>query len=211
MKLTINQKVRIAKNILVEMPMEILSFIIVPIAVAFTKKDDEHLPKWARWFEDVDDVYDGKSSAINGDSGWRTKHYPEPKNRTYIARVKWLLRNRIGNFSAKYLGVKFEDIDPTSIRYVGDLRAFNIDGKEKLECYVEAKSYSGKKYFCRFRSIPWSSKFYYREFVGYKIQDVAYIADCEDKIKAMQEYLNNKENKRIAKSVWAFHPFRLIG
>lgn len=214
MKLTTKEKLVVVKNIAVEIPMEILSFVVVPIAVAFTKKEDEHLPRWARWFEDADDSYDGKSSAINGDSGWRSEHYPEPKNRTYLARVKWLLRNRIGNFSSKYLGVKFEELDPLSIKYEGDLRAFDIDGKERLECKVTAKNFSGKEYFCVFKSIPRSNKFYTRIFMGYKIQDVAYVANLKsdsEKIEAMKKYLENKSHKKIAKTVCAWHPLRKIG
>lgn len=211
MKLTLREKLIVLKNIAIEIPMELLSFIVIPIAVAFTKPEDEHLPKWAKWFEDVDDVYDGKSSAINGDTGWRTEHYPEPKNRTYIARVKWLLRNRIGYFSTNYLGVKFEDIDPTTVKYEGNLQAFDIDGKARLECKVVAKTFSGKEYFCIFKSLPYSSKFYTRIFMGYKIQDIAFIADRNDKVGAMKAYLNNIDNKKTAKTVFAFHPLRKIG
>lgn len=214
LNLTLKQKLIVAKNFIIELPMEVLAFIVVPIAVAFTKKDDEHLPKWARWFEDADDIYDGKSSAINGDSGWRTKHYPEPKNRSYIARVKWLLRNRIGNFSAKYLGVKFKEINPLTIKYEGDLRAFNIDGKERLECKVTALTFSGKESFCIFKSLPYSKRFYVRIFLGHKIQDIAFIADlktADEKLEAMKKYLDDKENKKVAKSVWAFHPIRKVG
>ena len=39
--------------VLVELPLEIASWLIVPIALLFCDKQSEHLPKWARWFEDA--------------------------------------------------------------------------------------------------------------------------------------------------------------
>ena len=39
--------------IAIELPLEILGYLIVPIALAFCDKNSEHLPKWARWFEDA--------------------------------------------------------------------------------------------------------------------------------------------------------------
>ena len=92
--------------IAIELPLELVSWLIAPIALLFCKKDDEHLPKIFRWFEDASDYYDGENSAINGDSGWRKEHYPNGKNRTYFARILWLYRNRIGYFSSRVKGVK---------------------------------------------------------------------------------------------------------
>ena len=56
--------------ILIELLLELLAFVVVPVALLFCKKEDEHLPKIFRWFEDANDYYDGKCAAINGDSGW---------------------------------------------------------------------------------------------------------------------------------------------
>ena len=45
MKLTAKQKLQIAKNVAVEIPLEILQFLVVPIALLFAKESDDHLPR----------------------------------------------------------------------------------------------------------------------------------------------------------------------
>lgn len=97
--LSFKQISQVARNFAVEIPIEILHFFIVPIALLACDEKSENLPKWASWSDDPD-------YGINGDDGWRNEHYPNGKNRTYWARLCWLYRNRIGVFSAKYLGVK---------------------------------------------------------------------------------------------------------
>ena len=82
MKPTSKQWLTVARNFAIELPLEILAFFVVPIALLFTKESDDHLPRCFRWFEDADDFYDGQSAAINGDGGWRRDHFPPPKNRT---------------------------------------------------------------------------------------------------------------------------------
>lgn len=113
MKLNQKQKIQILKNVAIELPLEIVHFIVVPIALLACDEKSEHLPKWATWFDEND-------YGINGDDGWKNEHFKEPKNRTYFARLCWLYRNRIGNFSAKYLGVRVEDIDASSVKSIGD-------------------------------------------------------------------------------------------
>lgn len=76
MMLKSKEILRLIAIILVELMLEILSFVVVPVALLFCKKGDEHLPKIFRWLEDANDYYDGKCAAINGDSGWRKEHYP---------------------------------------------------------------------------------------------------------------------------------------
>ena len=66
--LTIKEILQLIRTIVVEIVLEILSYIVVPIALVFTKREDDHLPRWARWFEDANYYYDGKCAAINGDS-----------------------------------------------------------------------------------------------------------------------------------------------
>jgi len=70
--------------VIVELPLEMLGYIVVPIALAFCNKQSEHLPKWARYFEDASDLYDGENSAINGDSGWGKKAYQKRKKKAYF-------------------------------------------------------------------------------------------------------------------------------
>ena len=45
MKLTAKQKLQVAKNIALEIPVEILQFIVVPFALLACNKDSETLPK----------------------------------------------------------------------------------------------------------------------------------------------------------------------
>lgn len=139
--------------VVIELPLEILGYIIVPIALVFCSKQSEHLPKWARYFEDASDYYDGENSAINGDSGWRKEHYPNGKNRTYFARLRWLYRNRIGYFSSKINGVKVSEIDPSSIRVQGNPKVTNNGGLISDFCKVTLKLKDGRTRFGLFKTI----------------------------------------------------------
>ena len=193
---------QISKNIAIELPLEIASFVVVPIALAFTKPSDDRLPKWARWFEDANDYYDGQNAAINGDGGWRRDHFPPPKNRTYWARLCWLYRNRIGYFSSKYLGVKMDDIDPASVVTIGDPTVTSNGGKINSWCKVECCLKDGGRRFGYYRTIRWSKRFYARIYVGWKLMDIAG-ANASN----WHEYTEG-EDKKVLKTVWAFHPFR---
>ena len=122
MKLNQKQKLQILKNVAVELPIEILHFIIVPFALLACNKKSENLPKWVAWFDEND-------YGINGDDGWKNEHFKEPKNRTYFARLCWLYRNRIGYFSSKYLGVKMDDVEPASVVTIGDAGVTSNGGR----------------------------------------------------------------------------------
>ena len=188
--------------VVIELPLEILGYIIVPIALAFCNKQSEHLPKWARYFEDANDYYDGENAAINGDGGWRRDHFPPPKNRTYLARLCWLYRNRIGYFSSKYLGVKMDDIDPASVVTIGDPAVTSNGGRISSWCKVECRLKDGRRRFGYYRTIRWNKRFYARIYVGWKLMDIAG-ANPEN----WHEYTEG-EDKKVLKTVWAFHPFR---
>ena len=167
MKLTAKQKLQILKNVVVEIPLEILQFLVVPIALFFCGKESEKLPRWAAWFDDPD-------YGINGDGGWKGEHFPNGKNRTYWARLCWLYRNRIGVFSAKYLGVKVEDIYANSVRAVGDTLATYNKGQKNTECLVTCKMKDGRERFGYYREIRYGkSKWYCRIYLGWKLMDVA--------------------------------------
>ncbi|WXG60529.1 hypothetical protein VB002_02630 [Campylobacter concisus] len=126
--LKFKELLQILAIISVELPLEILGYIVVPIALLFCDKQSERLPKWARYFEDANDYYDGENSAINGDSGWRKEHYPNGKNTSYFARLLWLYRNRIGYFSSKINGVKVSEIEPSSVRVQGNIKVTSNGG-----------------------------------------------------------------------------------
>lgn len=195
--LSFKQISQVARNFAVEIPIEILHFFIVPIALLACDEKSENLPKWASWSDDPD-------YGINGDDGWRNEHYPNGKNRTYWARLCWLYRNRIGVFSAKYLGVKVEDIDANSVRAIGDTLATYNKGRKNTECLVTCKLKDGRERFGYYRTIRWSKRFYIRIYVGWKLMDIAG-ANPEN----WHEYTENGD-KKVLKTVWAFHPMRKV-
>ncbi|MGF7441509.1 DUF7338 family protein [Campylobacter concisus] len=198
MRISKKQIWQVIKNIIIELPFEILAFFIVPIALVFCKKEDEHLPKWAAWFDDPD-------YGINGDEGWRNEHFPNGKNRTYWARLCWLYRNRIGVFSAKYLGVKVEDIDAGTVHTMGDTLATYNKGQKNTECLVTCKLKNGRERFGYYREIRYGkSKWYCRIYLGWKLMDV--VGMREDN---KHTYLE-ADDKPVLKSVWAISPFKRV-
>lgn len=193
--------------IAVELPLEILGYIVVPIALLFCNKQSEHLPKWARYFEDASDYYDGENSAINGDSGWRKEHYPNGKNRTYFARLLWLYRNRIGYFSSRINGVKVSDIDPSSVRAQGNIKVASNGGVISDFCKVTCKLKDGRTRFGLYKVVLYKgflSGFYCRIYVGWKLLDVAEMNEY-NKATFMQP-----DDKEYLKSVWAINPFKRV-
>lgn len=189
--------------ILIELLLEILSFVVVPVALLFCKKDDEHLPKIFRWFEDANDYYDGKCAAINGDSGWRESHYPEPKNRTYKARLLWLLRNKIGHFSSEILGVKVSDINPYSIETIGDPNIASNGGKKSGFCKVTCTLKDGRERFGFYKIVRYG-KFYCRLYLGWKLMDIAGANALNFK------EFTQRDDKKYLKTVWCINPLKKV-
>jgi len=207
MKPTLKQWLTVARNFAIELPLEILAFFVVPIALLFIKESDDHLPRCFRWFEDADDFYDGQSAAINGDGGWRREHFPPPKNRSYFARLCWLLRNRIGYFSVKYLGVKVLDVQPASVVTQGDVLITQNKGRKSGFCKVECRLKDGRERFGYYREIRYTgflSGFYCRIYVGWKLMDIAG-ANPEN----WHEFIED-DDKKVLKTVWAFHPMKRV-
>ena len=198
MKLSQKQKLQILKNVAIELPIEILHFIVVPIALLACDEKSEHLPKWAAWFDEND-------YGINGDDGWKNEHFPNGKNRTYWARLCWLYRNRIGNFSAKYLGVKVEDIDANSVKSVGNTLATENKGAKSTQCLVTCKTKDGRERFGYYREIRYGkSKWYCRIYLGWKLMDI-----CGMNEENKSTYLE-ADDKKVLKSVWAINPFKWV-
>lgn len=198
MKLNQKQKLQILKNVVIELPIEILHFIIVPIALLACDEKSENLPRWAAWFDKND-------YGINGDDGWRRCHFKEPKNRTYFARLRWLYRNRIGNFSAKYLGVRVEDIDASSVKSVGDTLATENKGAKSTQCLVTCRMKDGRERFGYYKEIRYGkSKFYCRIYLGWKLMDI-----CGMNEENKSTYLE-ADDKKVLKSVWCVNPFKKV-
>ena len=151
---------------LIALPFDLLAPIVVPIALIFTKWEDEKLP-WLFRFWDND-------AGINGDvrtddpndglGGWGLKHVPLEDTpearamcywapghhpRSFYARFVWLgLRNRASHLS-QLLGVKAE----------GDYKAWVKD---------KAKLYEVDGYYKYIEEIPVGS-FVIRLHYGYKV------------------------------------------
>ena len=198
---------RLIAIILIELLLEILSFVVVPVALLFCKKDDEHLPKIFRWFEDANDYYDGKCAAINGDSGWRKEHYPEPVNRTYKARLLWLLRNKIGRFSSEINGVKVDDVNPYSIETIGDPNIASNGGKKSGFCKVTCTLKDGRERFGLYKVVRYKgflSGFYCRIYVGWKLMDIAGANALNFK-----EFTQGDDKKHL-KTVWCINPLKKV-
>lgn len=207
MMLKSKEILRLISIILIELLLEILSFVVVPVALLFCKKDDEHLPKIFRWFEDANDYYDGKCAAINGDSGWRKEHYPEPVNRTYKARLLWLLRNKIGRFSSEINGVKVDDVNPYSIQTIGDPNIASNGGKKSGFCKVTCTLKDGRERFGLFKTIRYKgflSGFYCRIYVGWKLMDIAGANALNFK-----EFTQGDDKKHL-KTVWCINPLKKV-
>lgn len=187
----------------VELVLELLAFVVVPVALLFCNKQSKRLPKWAKWFEDANDYYDGKCAAINGDSGWREKHYPEPTNRTYKARLLWLLRNKIGHFSSEILGVKVSDINPYSIETLGDPNIASNGGKKSGFCKVACTLKDGRERFGFYKIVRYG-KFYCRIYLGWKLMDIAGANALNFK------EFTQKDDKKYLKTVWCINPFKKV-
>jgi hypothetical protein len=82
------------KGLMVLLP-DLLAPVVVPIALLQTKREDEHLPRWARWW-DNDVSINGDwpqylDPAYAGDTYYAPGHHP----RSFWARYVWLgWRNR---------------------------------------------------------------------------------------------------------------------
>ena len=48
------EKLYLLKIMLIEFPVDFISFFIVPIAVLFCKKESNNLPKFFSWLDDPD-------------------------------------------------------------------------------------------------------------------------------------------------------------
>ena len=193
--------------IAIELPLELASWVVVPIALLFCDKQSDRLPKWARYFEDASDLYGGENSAINGDSGWPKEHYPNGKNGTYSARVLWVCRKRIGYFSSRINGVKVSEIEPSSVRVQGNIKVTSNGGVISDFCKVTCKLKNGRTRFGLYKTIRYKgflSGFYCRIYLGWKLLDVAEMNEYN------KDTFMQPDDKEYLKSVWAVNPFKRV-
>ena len=125
---------------LLGIPVELLSFIVVPLVVPFTSMRDgkNRLPKWASWWDEMQ----------HGTDGDGTGEWAEGDNTEYWKRVRWLLRNRANTFACTVQGfdenliyhMVYEGNPKVSNRPYGTegllhITAYLTDGREREEYY----------------------------------------------------------------------------
>lgn len=194
------EKLYLLKIMLIEFPVDFISFFVVPIAVLFCKKESNNLPKFFSWLDDPD-------YGINGDPYWQKEHFPNGKHTSYYARVRWLWRNRIGNFSKKVFGLKVEDVDASTVVTTGDINATYVKGWKNTWCKVTCKTKDGKEWFGLYKEIRYSGifkNFYCRIYVGTKLMDIAGMTP-ENKHTFLE-----KDDKPYLLSVVAINPFKRL-
>lgn len=130
---------RIIGLIICEIPVEILSFVVVPIALLFCKPEDERLPKWATWWDDF-------KYGINGDPPWQGPEHANGHEREYLWRVRWLLRNRANTFAHVITGFKAAKPEEMKIMHLGDPSTSNRPGHSGWQ-YIELDQPDGH-YVC---------------------------------------------------------------
>lgn len=150
-----------------EIPMEILGFILVPIILLFIPKSWDRLPKFLSWFDDY-------KYGINGDGeagvwGWKGPEHANGKERNYWWRLKWLYRNKINTFSHVVTGLDNSKI--VMLQYTGNPYVSN-QKPEAGFLYIEATTDSGKKYCEYYWVKQWfNSKLCIRFRFGWKMKD----------------------------------------
>lgn len=97
-----------------------------------------------------------------------------------------------------------DDVEPASVVTTGDPSVTSNGGKINSWCKVECRLKDGRPRFGYYRTIRWSKRFYARIYVGWKLMDIAG-ANPEN----WHEFIEG-DDKKVLKTVWAFHPFRVV-
>lgn len=152
--------IKLMLKFIVDFIVMISALIVVPIALLFVNEEDNHLPKWARWYETFD-------NDINGDIYWQGPEHANGKQRSYWWRLRWLFRNPIGTFSYEKMGIT---LTPQSTFQVwGDPFTGNIPRHEG-SLYAEATE-NGKMYPCYYVVKQWgNTSKCFRLYLGYKFR-----------------------------------------
>lgn len=148
---------------LVSLPVLLSSYIIVPVALAFCREDDEHLPHWLSWFDEP-------TYGINGDDPWRGPEHANGHEREYKWRLRWLFRNALGGWSHDVMGFNAADI--TAVEWKGDPDTSNRPGHSG-ECWIRVTLRDGSQRECYYVVKQWGdSAVCWRGYFGYKLMDV---------------------------------------
>src|SRR5512139_1124401 len=87
---------------ILELPLELLSFIVVPMACRFVSPGRDginRLPLWAKWWDEY-------TYGTDGDPYWQGPDHANGHQAEYLWRVKWLLRNRLNTYSHTVSGFR---------------------------------------------------------------------------------------------------------
>lgn len=199
--LTFSEWMKAIRMFLISLPLELSSFVVVPIALLFVKKG-ETLPKWLMWYEEVNWPF--------GDYGWKKDHFPEPTNRTWWARTRWLWRNRINGYQIAKQGYNVEKTDISTLRILGDPNVTSIRGRADTFCVVRVKDISQKEYFALYYEKKWCKYFYLRMYIGWKLMDISNMKTASD----IGNWISRRKSEgksTTLESVFSINPFKKLG
>lgn len=159
--------IRLTAIELLKLPVGLLAPIVVPIALLFTKFEDNELPALFKWW-DNDISINGDGIDSEGDNAWaldykKNAYYAKAVPRSFWARYVWLgWRNRASRLGAE-LGYLYKDKEFSERSTLGD----PLVGRDKPGWKFV---YSGP--ICQLMVvIPLGSKLCYRFNWGYKFFD----------------------------------------
>lgn len=156
---------KIVGRILIDIPVDLMTFIVVPIALLGCKRETERLPKWARLWDDM-------QYGINGDPPWKGPDHANGHEREYLWRLRWLTRNRANTWAHELGATGLQNPDVIWNVY-GDTLVSNRPGHEGM-LYVEARMPNGKVFPCYYyikKTIKFGEKQRcFRAYVGFKLK-----------------------------------------
>jgi hypothetical protein len=147
---------------LLSFPVWLSAFVVVPVALAFCKREDETLPRWLSW-------YDEPEYGINGDPYWKGEEHANGNERAYLWRLRWLFRNSLGGFSHDVMGFNSDRI--RALEWEGDPDTQNTPAGHSGTCYIKVTLDDGSTRECFYIVKQWAEKKCFRGYFGYKLMD----------------------------------------
>lgn len=149
---------------LLNLPLWLLSLIVVPLALLACRKESEHLPRWAWW-------WDEPTYGINGDPYWRGADHANGRERDYLWRLRWLFRNSLGGWSHYVMGFHYSRI--RTLCWAGDIHTANRPIGRSGVLTITVTLDDGSRRECLYVVRQWGqSGRCFRFYCGYKLKDV---------------------------------------
>ena len=143
--------------------VDLLGFIVVPIALLFCDADSNHLPAWAQWWDNDRDGING--DGLTGISGWRGPEHANGRERTFWWRFWWLVvRNPGNNFAYLCGAVPLGEFNSST--NAGGL--IGSGGGDSGYIFVTCDNC-----WCFYAILPYSSTRCVRIALGWKVWDLA--------------------------------------